>query len=256
MIFSAPSLQAADCQWVETTGESVVENVTPAEARQSALNRARSRAVEDVSGVNISGNTLVKDFVMVSDLVQAIGSGYIVKEEVLNWETSSFQEKRDLPPVSLYRVKIKSCVVRDSPKDPYFAVKGELNRQVFMAGEEAGIKASCAKDCYLTILNLTAENRIRVLLPNEYEPSRLIKAGASYSFPAQGMSLEMQNLPGHKKDAEAFVLIATKERLDLNAAKGRELRAEEFYKQLLTIPADSRAEEILLYEVHAAPPRP
>jgi hypothetical protein len=257
---------ASDCQWVETIGEAVTENLTADETRSLALNRARNKAIENVSGVNISGNTLVKDYSLIADLIRVAGSGHILQEKVLKWETETFQKSGDTPPVTIYRVKIESCVKGELSGDPYFKVIGELNRQVFMDREEAKIKVSCTKDCYLTILNLTAENKVRVLLPNEYERSKKIRGGEGYSFPPAGLSLEMHLLPGHKKDAEAFILIATKERFDLlpllpfGSAQGRlqegiegrserEFKIEDFYKGLLTIPSDSRTEEILLYEI-------
>ncbi|MBI4746295.1 MAG: DUF4384 domain-containing protein [Deltaproteobacteria bacterium] len=250
ILFVVFPLHAAECQWVETAGEAVVENITAEEARQLALNRARSKAIEEISGLGVSGSALVKDFMLVADFIHSMSSGHVLKEEVLNWETATFRQKADDPPLMLYRVKLKSCVTSDLPGDPYFRVKGELNRQVFMAGEEATIKARCTKDCYITILNLTAENKIWVLLPNEYEPSRLIKAGEEYTFPMSGLSLEMQTLPGHKRDAEAFILVGTKERFDL-MSKGSSLKPEDLYKALLSLPPDTRTEDVLVYEVRA-----
>jgi hypothetical protein len=180
-----------------------------------------------------------------------MGSGHILEEKVLSWETSSFQERADLPPVILYRVKLKSCVKGELSGDPYFRIKGELNRQVFIEGEKAQINMRCTKDCYLTILNLTSENKIKVLHPDgKYETSsRYMKENEEHSFPLKGVSLKMKTLHGHKKDAEAFILIATKERFGLLDGRGKELRLEDFYELLTTIPPDSRTEEILLYEV-------
>src|SRR3972149_5196415 len=86
------AVYAVDCQWVETDGEAVVENITPDETKQLALNRARNKAIENVSGINVSGNTLVKDYSLITDFIRVIGSGHILEEKILGWETSSFQE--------------------------------------------------------------------------------------------------------------------------------------------------------------------
>mgnify|MGYP001603783199 CR=1 FL=1 len=82
-------------------------------------------------------------------------------------------------------------------------------------------------------------------------PSPLIKAGETYNFPAEGLGLEMYPLAGHKKDAEAFILIATKESFDALKLikKGEEIQPKDFYNAILSIPANSRAEEIIAYEV-------
>jgi hypothetical protein len=259
-------LYASDCQWVETIGEAVAENLTPDEARNLALNRARNKAIENVSGINISGNTLVKDYSLITDLIRVAGSGHILEERVIKWEQGVIPLNKGgegvVIPITTYKVNLNTCVQGELSGDPYFKVRGELNRDVFMNGEEAEIKVTCTKDCYLTILNLMANNNVRILLPNEYEKLRKIKEGEEYNFPMQGLSLEIQLLPGHKKDAEAFILIATKERFDLlplvkssNSpfAKGGQggIKIEDFYKVLITIPPQERTEEILLYEVRA-----
>lgn len=244
-------LFAADCQWRETTGEAAVENITAEEARRLALNAARLKAVEDVSGVRIQGSTLVKDLELAAEFVQVMSAGYVLEERVLGWESTSLQERPESPPVTVYKVRLKSCVAPTSPGDPYFSVKGELNRPVFMAGEEAWIRARCTKDCYLAILNLTADEKIRVLLPNRHEPSVKIKGGEAYDFPRKGLALEMRTLPDHGRDVEAFLLIATKERCDLLslAKKDDEISPKEFYRAILSLPTDTRAQEMLLYEV-------
>ena len=242
---------ACDCSWIDTTGEAVVANITPEEARQAALGKARIKAVETISGVNVQGSSIVKDFTLVADFMKAMTAGYVTEEKVLGWETKSFQEKPDSPPVTLYRVNLKSCVAVSKPGDPFFKVKGELNRQVFISGEEARIKATCTKDCFLTILNLTADDKINVLLPNKFEPSVCAKAGSCYFFPAQGLAIEMGTLPGHKRDTEAFYVIATKEKLSLSGIvkKDGTVPAKDLYDVLLSLPPETRAEDVLLYEV-------
>jgi len=240
-----------NCQWIETTGEAAVENITPEEARQLALNRARIKAIEGVSDVNVHAITLVKNLSLAADFIQTLSSGYVLGEKDIEWNSKEYQEKKDSPPLTIYTVKLKSCIAPTKTGDPYFKIKGELNRLVFIAGEDAKIKATCTKDCYLTIINLTADDKAKVLLPNEYEPSPLIRGGETYNFPAGGLGLEMYPLAGHKKDSEVFILIATKERFDALKLikKGGDIQPKEFYNAILSIPADNRAEEILAYEV-------
>lgn len=240
-----------NCQWIETEGEAAIENITPEEARQLALNRAKIKAIEGVSNVKVHAITLVENYSLIADFINTLSTGYVLDEKVVEWSSKIFQEKKDSPPVTIYTVRLKSCVAPDKEGDPYFKIKGELNRPFFITGEDAKIKASCTKDCYLTIINLTADGKVRVLLPNEYGPSPLIKAGETYNFPAEGLGLEMYPLAGHKKDAEAFILIATKESFDALKLikKGEEIQPKDFYNAILSIPANSRAEEIIAYEV-------
>jgi len=245
---------AADCTWIETSGEAAVENMTSEEARQSALNKARTKAVEGVSGINVQGSTLVKDFALVADFIHTLTSGHVVEEKVLGWDSKSFQDKPDAPPVTVYKVNLRTCVKAADAGDPYFKVKAELNRPVFMAGDEARITAGCTRDCYLTIVNISADNNISILYPNKIEPAGRMKGGASYTFPSvPGLALEMYPLQGHKRDTEAFYIIATKGNFDLQGMvkKTEGLTSKELYNSLLSLPATERAEEIVLYEVRA-----
>src|SRR3989338_8013403 len=77
---------AFDCNWVEAAGEAVVENITPDEARQLAINRARISAIESKTGVRVHGGTLVKDYQLLADMVQTLSQGYIIGEKVIKWE--------------------------------------------------------------------------------------------------------------------------------------------------------------------------
>src|SRR3989338_9177801 len=49
---------ASNCNSIETNGEAAVENITPEEARQFALNRAGVKAIEGISNVNVKAITL------------------------------------------------------------------------------------------------------------------------------------------------------------------------------------------------------
>src|SRR3989338_6997047 len=58
---------ASNCNWIETTCEAAVENITPEEARQLAINRARVKAIEGISNVNVKAITLVQNLSLVAD---------------------------------------------------------------------------------------------------------------------------------------------------------------------------------------------
>jgi len=255
LAISLPSpVFAADCSWTETSGEAAVENMTSEEAKQTALNRARTKAVEGIAGINVQGATLVKEFALVGDVIRALTAGHVIEEKVLGWDAKTYQAKPDSPPMTVYKVNLKTCVKAAEPGDPYFKVKAELNRPVFMAGDEARIIASCTRDCYLTIVNITADNTISLLYPNQYEPIQQIKSGVPYLFPSTpGLALEMYPLQGQKRNTEAFYVIATKEKFNLQGIvkKTEGISAKELYNALLSLPARERAEEIVLYEVRA-----
>lgn len=245
------ALFSAECRWVETDGSATAENITAEEAKQFALNRARMQAVEQVSSVRISGSALVKDFSLISEYIQSISHGYVLEEKVEQWDAVAHQDKKDRAPVAEYTVRLKSCVAPGREGDPYFRVKAEMDRPVYLKGEEARIRATCAKDCYLSIVNLRADGKVKVLLPNDFAQSGMIKAGVEYIFPPPGLALEMHTIEGQKRNTEAMVVIATKERFEMlkHIRKGGDITPKEFYNAVLSLPADTKVEEILLYEV-------
>ena len=113
---------ASDCDWVESSGEAVVENITPDEARQTAINRARISAIESKTGVRVHGSTIVKDYQLLADMVQTLSQGYIIEEKLIKWEQGLFQESQDKAPLTTYKVFLKTCVAGVGEKDPYFKV--------------------------------------------------------------------------------------------------------------------------------------
>ena len=71
---------------ITTTGEAAISNITPEEAQNLALERARHEAVSRVCGVQVQAETLVKNFSMQGDFIHSVSYGRIVNEEVLKWE--------------------------------------------------------------------------------------------------------------------------------------------------------------------------
>ncbi|MBI3813464.1 MAG: hypothetical protein HY279_03220, partial [Nitrospinae bacterium] len=101
---------ASDCDWVEATGEAVVENITPDEARQLAINRARISAIESKTGVKVHGTTMVKDYNLMADIVQTLSQGYIIDEKIIKWEQGEVPLTKGgqgvVIPLTTYKVKL------------------------------------------------------------------------------------------------------------------------------------------------------
>src|SRR3989338_4360339 len=250
---------ASDCNWVESTGEAVVENITPDEARQLAINRARISAIESKTGVRVHGSTIVKDYQLLADMVQTLSQGYITDEKIIKWEQGLFQESQDKAPLTTYKVQLSACVAGVGEKDPYFKVDAKLNKPVFIEGDEAVITVKTSRDAYLHIFNLTADDRISPIAPSTTLPIIPIKANKEFKFPPEGFGLLMSVIKDKKRSSECFIIVATKEPYDFISSplvgEGR-VRAEsmtvpEFYKNIIKIPSNAKAEEMLVYEVVA-----
>ncbi len=133
------SLLFAGCRWIDTTGEVTMgENVSPAEARQLAINLARLSAIEKGVGVKIQSITLVKDSALLTDIVQALSQGYIAEESLIEWEAKVHQEAKGSFPIVTFIVKLRVCVSGSEVRDPYFLIRASLNRETFREREDAG----------------------------------------------------------------------------------------------------------------------
>ena len=261
---------ASECNWVESTGEAVVENITPDEARQTAINRARISAIESKTGVRVHGSTIVKDYQLLADMVQTLSQGYITDEKIIKWEQGLFQESQDKAPLTTYKVQLSACVAGVGEKDPYFKVDAKLNKPVFIEGDEAVITVKTSRDAYLHIFNLTADDRISPIAPSATLPIIPIKANKEFKFPPEGFGLLMSVIKDKKRSSECFIIVATKEPYDFmglanspltkgtpsplageGRVRGKSMTVPEFYKNIIKIPSNAKAEEMLVYEVVA-----
>ena len=250
---------ASECNWVEATGEAVVENITPDEARQTAINRARISAIESKTGVRVHGSTIVKDYQLLSDMVQTLSQGYITDEKVIKWEQGLFQESQDKAPLTTYKVQLSACVAGVGEKDPYFKIDAKLNKPVFIEGDEAVITVRSSRDSYLNIFNLTADDRINLIAPSATLPIIPVKANKEFKFPPEGFGLLMSVIKDKKRSSECFIILATKEPYDFISSplvgegrvRGKSMTVPEFYRNIIKIPSNAKAEEMLVYEVVA-----
>ena len=244
---------ASDCNWVEATGEAAVENITPDEARQTAINRARISAIESKTGVRVHGSTMVKDYQLLADMVQTLSQGYITDEKIIKWEQGLFQESQDKAPLTTYKVKLSACVAGVGEKDPYFKIDAKLNKPVFIEGDEAEITIKANRNSYINIFNLTADDRVSLIAPSVTLPITPVKANKEFKFPPEGFGLLMSVIKDKKRSSECFIIVATKEPYDFIGMnkKTEGLTVPEFYRNIIKIPSNAKAEEMLVYEVVA-----
>ena len=244
------------CQWVETQGEAALARVTTEEAQRLALRSARARAVEQVAGVLIGEHTIIRDTAMAGEFVRAMADGYVLEEEP-HWEQPVvFHPDPGVPPLLSYRVSLRACVAQSGARDPYFQVSAKLNKTTFVATEQPTLQVQCSRECYLTIFNLTAEDRFKLLLPNAYqEAAAHLQPSETYVFPPpdSDLFLAVEPLPGHRQDTEAILIVATKQQFDAPAQMGQreDLPMGDVFKMLLDLPASERAEAFVAYEVRA-----
>lgn len=248
---------SAEGQWVTSEGRAELSNLTEAEARAMAVNEARRCAIEQVAGVRLSSATLVQDFQVLSDLINSSSYGQIIDQKIIRWDTESLQKDPASPPVIVYKVTIKVLVARpEGEPDTSFRIDARLNKNVFNAGEEMTLSARCSRACYVTLINLSADGKAIPLVPSKIRDKNYLMSGAVFQFPnaedrQAGISLRVGTLPGHKKDREAMVIVATKNRQPLTPSVNEveSYSSEEFGKWLVELPLSERTVKILPYQV-------
>ena len=102
--------QAVAQTWVTVTGQAELGNRTMEETRQAALEDARRQAMETVAGVHVGSFSMVRDYVLLTDVINSSSYGVIVDEEIGEWQTESFQKDAKTPPLLLVKVRIKAKV--------------------------------------------------------------------------------------------------------------------------------------------------
>lgn len=252
LIFPASVYGQGNCEWTEVTGEATGDTLTVEELGRLALNRARLSATEQVAGVYVYGSDLVEKSELVVSFITTMTEGYIIKENILRWESKFHTSSNDKPPIPFYKVYAKYCVSKESGKrDPFFTVSLEMNRGQFIQGEEISLKINAGKGAYITIFHLSQREGLSISLPNQFQERQYIEEGGEFIFPREGFKLKARISPGSKKDLEYFMVVATREQFDFKGQLGKttDISLPSFYKTLLSIPANQRAIAMVGYEV-------
>jgi len=265
MLITTPLL-CQQGEWVQCSGEALLQNITNEEAQVIALRRARLDAIEQVCGVNLQAETLVHNFVMAGDFIHSVSYGNVVEEKDHSWKYETIPaENPASPPVIALRLTMNARVVTVTEKpDLYFTVTTALNRAVYQSGDEVIINIQSTKECYITVLCLAANDSVYILFPNRFRDDNFIQANTTVEIPSApdrnaGLHFRVVNLAGHKTDAEMIKVIATREKLSFGddskpgsgfGALGTPRMAVTSLAQWLSaIPVSERAETAVVYTV-------
>ena len=264
ILFMAAGLVLPTCLYAETVagvigkGEAAVVGITAEQGQLIALQRARADAVEKAAGTKVLGSTLVKDSVLVADFIKTFSRGFIVGEKVKWLSLGIFSENDKSAPIPVYRVEIKATVmIPERKNDPGFFLQASINRPAYLSGEEAVIKAKVSKKAHIAVFNIRADDCVAMLYPGSSRvKTRALQSGEIFWFPSpdSGLVLEMTTLKGHRRDSEAFMVVA------VNAEKNKSFRFADYFSadRLYLVPeffaiyskfAKDVAEQILPYEV-------
>jgi Domain of unknown function (DUF4384) len=268
-----------DSQEVEVSAQIPIAGISPDAALTMAKAVARVKAVEQVVGVRLQSETLVRNALTAGNFIHKIAYGHVIEEELLEHgfrvmqsgsqgalscadcgsSGNCLQVSQKAPAGMLrlaYFVRLRAKVEREKGKpDHYFKVEIKLNRNLFQAGDEMVATISSSQDCFLNVLNITADEKVHLLLPTPEIRNNKLLAGQTRQVPDPthirdgSLRLRVGNLPGHTEDQEAMVVIATKKTMHLPI--GEDFNVMDLARWLATIPLDQRAQGQALYEIHA-----
>ena len=195
---------------VSAEGSCAVVGMTAEQCQLLALQRARASAIEQASGVVVSSSTIVTDFRLAVDFIKTYAKGFIIYEKVEWLPLGQYQKDKSTAPIPEYRVKIIADVHTPEKKIKPIGLDANLNSGIFRDGEKAGIDIKSGRKGKIAVFNISADDKVAMLFPNDYEKEYVISEKGSLKIPDKNSKTElvMQTLPGHKRDAEAFFVVA------------------------------------------------
>jgi len=250
-----------------------MENVGMSTARKRAIVAAQRKAIEQVCGTQIMGQSIASNSRLVSDFILSMYRAQVrdwkiisgrpeqVRDDLGEWHTS-------------YHVRLKAYVVcDDNKKDPSFRLHTELRRRNgereqhrFVEGDAIELRVRATQDCYLTILCVTEEDSMHVIFPNRVERNRFLEGGKTRRIPDPnaGYEIILDIRDGSLETEEAFIVVATKrDQTLINMAwwkkpegYGPLVARSEFVDWLMAIDRSDREMSIegyKIYSIHSLP---
>ena len=191
-------------------GSCAIVGMSAEQCQLIALQRARASAIEQAAGVSVASGTLVTNMALTADFIKTYSKGFIVKENVQWLPLDQYQKDPSTPPIPEYRVMITADVRVPEPKIKPIGLKAKTNSIIFKNGDIAVVEISARREAKIAIFNITADDKVSMVFPNEHDKDNLIAKGKNLAFPDKNTKTElvMETLPGHKRDAEAFFISA------------------------------------------------
>jgi hypothetical protein len=239
---------------VSAEGSCAIVGMTAEQCQLLALQRARASAIEQAAGVSVTSSTLVTSSVLAADFIKTYSKGFIVNEKAAWLPLGQYQRDQATAPIPEYRVRIIADVFIPQKKIRPLGLKADLNKISFRNGEKAALAIKTDRKARIGLFNLTADDKVMMLFPNEWEKDNLAPGEETVGFPGPQSRIElvMQTLPGHRRDAEAFMVAALDPDLERNFPDlfplGRPMAFSEFFKKYSEV-AEHAEDVILTYEV-------
>ncbi|MBC8214022.1 MAG: DUF4384 domain-containing protein [Candidatus Marinimicrobia bacterium] len=199
--------------WFQTTSWiEIHDDITPALAKEKAINQALTNIIEFSSGVEIKSNSLSimsetnmkMDIDHFSQIINSMSNGIILEKEILKEETKII----DGYLLSIVTIRAKTGKL-EGKSDPFFKLEANLNRENYQQGDEMIININSTKDCFVYVFNILSDETVSALLPNQYISDNFLQKGKSLRVPpAEGKITKFRvDLPEDKTQATEMIMI-------------------------------------------------
>ena len=232
-----------------------IENITPEQAKEMAIKRACQMAIEQFSGIEVTGRTALiqvesNDEITMdhfSKLINQVSNGIILNKQII--EEENVTENNRIYKRITTKIKVGN---QSGEADPFFSLSANLNKIYFQNDEELILNVTPTKDCYLTILNIMSDENVATVFPNQYRKENFVKANELFELSNEndkklGIKFKVHLLPDKTEDTEIIKIIATKEPVSININSDFTTAFEALQNWLVTIPRDQIEEVDLQY---------
>lgn len=239
---------------VSGEGSCAIVGMSAEQSQLMALQRARTDAIEKAAEIRVSSHSVVTNFRLAADFIKTYSKGFIVNETVQWLPLGQYQKDSSTAPIPEYRVKITADVYKPSPKISPIGLVAKANENIYKSGEQARIHVETGREAAVGIFNITADDKVMMLFPNQYERDSTVTEGQTLLFPPDDSQIElvMGTLPGHKRDAEAFFVAAmdkgSKKKFSSLFSPMQPMKLTTFFKKYSEL-ADYCEDTVIAYEV-------
>lgn len=273
LFFICVCLYSQNAEWIRVKVE--VPMGDPNQTKNSAIKNAHSKASQKHCGVGIQETGMIINQLMSANILEHISYGLVLEDTIIKADITTYRKSNQELSV-LYSLEMDVLVQCIAGKpDPAFQVDLESNKTVFTEGEELVLRFTATQDCYITVFNIAENQEMIVLHPSFINKDNFVKSGVTIEIPSKneremGIHFRVAPLPNYNKNSEIIKVIATKEKIDflphlktidspvemeiaggMTIFKSSNLAIEELARWLVRIPPDQRAEDTVIYEVHA-----
>jgi hypothetical protein len=255
LLLSVQLVHAGTVQNVTGEGACAIMGMSAEQCALIALRRARASAIEKAAGVTVTSASLVTNMAVTIDFIKTYAKGFIVKERVTYLPLTQYQKDEKTPPIPEYRVRIVADVSVPAMKIQPLGLLTKINSLSYRNGEQAAVEVRTSRPARVAIFNITADDRVALIFPNEHEKENGVSGNKPLLFPRKQSRVElvMQTLPGHKRDTEAFFVAAADEARPvdfMHLFSSTPIPLTTFFQQYARI-VDYCEDAILPYEVVA-----